>query len=890
MTNGTTDPSSIAAEVIELVADVLWRTSATWRFEYVSPAVERVLGWKVNEIVGRMADEFLDPAQVGTDNEARLRNGDVVAMRVQMRCADGGTKWVENRIVAVFGPAGEVVGYAGVGRDIEAQAATERELVERRRRMEVLLERGSDVVVEGDNRGVIVWCTDSVTDFLGWSPSDVIGREAVAFVHPDDIPTARAAQAEVLARRDAHFEVRFRSSDGSYRWTSVVLRPLFDDAGDVVGRVAGWHSIDEELRIREVLRANEEHLRFLVDNVSDVVVQQVDGVPTFISRSITTMLGWEPEDLLGKPVDAYWHPDDRALAASMSGRLHELGSLRHVLRMQHKDGGYRWIEAMARPVVGPDGRPAAVGVMRDITDRIDAEQALERASERDRLIAELASDVFAMFAPDGSIQWVSGNTVELLGVEPGELLGQNGALLFREADQASSAAHRRVLEAGGVVRGLVQIVRPDGQLRWVDRRSRAVFDDAGAVRYFATSWRDAQAEVESRETLARSERAANDANSAKTGFLSRMSHELRTPLNAVLGFAQLLAMDDLDPGQRESVDHILVGGRHLLELINEVLDITRIEAGRMSLSPELVLGSEVIAEALKLVTPLGAQHGVTIAPFAGSDCGAQLLVDRQRTIQVLLNLLGNAIKYNRPGGSVSVTCGHGSPGEVVIEVHDTGIGIAPDDLSRLFAPFERLDAAARGVEGTGIGLALSRALAEMMGGRIEVRSTLGEGSVFTLVLPEAPPRSPLDDTARAASAETADTGAGAGLPVRMRVLYIEDNPASGVLMQSVLGRRPGVQLDVVTTAAAGLDRAVTQRPDLVLLDLHLPDMAGDDVLRRLRTDPRTSTMPVVVVSADATPDTRSRLVRLGADGFVSKPIDIAELMVWIDGPSRRRGG
>lgn len=873
-----------ADAILDAVPDVIWHADADWRLDYVSPSVTGVLGWEPAQLLGRRAAELVDQAEVGDDNDARLRAGKVVTLRGHLQRADGSWVWVENRVVAAFDGDGSVVGYSGVARNVEEQVAAELELAESRRRTQMLLEHGSDVVIEGDNDGVLRYVTDSIVNVLGWQPSEIVGRSVAFIVCPDDMPTIRHAQEEVLAGREVRFEARFRTRDDRPVWMSVLLRPLFDADGAVVGRAAGWRNIDTERRMRDELRASEEHFRFLVENASDVVVQEVEGVPTYVSESITAMLGWSPSDLVGASPSEFWHPEDRPSADDMRAQVHDGAAMRRTMRMRHRDGGHRWIEVSARSVQQPDGRRGAVGTLRDVTDREDARQALAEASERDRLIAELASDVFAMFGADGIVAWASGNTVALLGVAPDELVGMNGRDLFAAEDPAVALQHRAALEAGETVHGLVELVRPDGARRWVDRRSRAVFDDDGAVRYFATSWRDAQSEVEYRRALEVSERAANEANRAKTSFLSRMSHELRTPLNAVLGFAQLLALDELRPEQASSVEQIMLGGRHLLDLINEVLDISRIEAGRMSLSPEVVKGAEVIREAIELVRPLGAEHGITVVSFDDAGCGAHLLVDRQRTIQVLLNLLGNGIKYNRPGGRVWVVCREVSSGEVAIEVHDEGLGIAADDLPRLFEPFERLDAAARGVEGTGIGLALSKALAEMMGGRLDAASTLGVGSVFTLVLPAA---RPVEPRVTGDAVESTD----APLVVApLRVLYLEDNPASVALMESVLARRPAVQLQVATSAAAALDAVSTSAPDLVLLDLHLPDMSGEDVLRRLRTSARTATVPVVVVSADATPDVRNRLIRLGADGFIPKPIDLTAVLEWVDRPARHRSG
>lgn len=381
------------------------------------------------------------------------------------------------------------------------------------------------------------------------------------------------------------------------------------------------------------------------------------------------------------------------------------------------------------------------------------------------------------------------------------------------------------------------------------------------------------------------------ANRSKSEFLSRMSHELRTPLNAVLGFAQLLELEDLTPSQRESVDQILKGGRHLLTLIDEVLDISRIETGRLPLSPEAVPVVDALEEVLALMRPLAERHGISLVIEEPGACEAHAFADRQRLKQILLNLLSNAVKYNRVGGRAWVTC-RATPDRVAISVHDTGPGIAEEDLDRLFAPFERLGADRSDVEGTGIGLALSRRLAEAMGCTLTVESEPGRGSTFTLDLPrvEAPDRR-LERLGHL-RAESAGAGLGAaaadgdgeasggggdgrgGEPI---VLYIEDNPSNYKLVERLVARR-NLRLLPAAHGRLGLDLARQHRPAAVLLDLHLPDLPGEEVLRELRDDPATAHIPVLVVSADATPGQVQRLLAAGAAAYLTKPIDAAELL------------
>jgi len=368
------------------------------------------------------------------------------------------------------------------------------------------------------------------------------------------------------------------------------------------------------------------------------------------------------------------------------------------------------------------------------------------------------------------------------------------------------------------------------------------------------------------------------ANEAKTEFLSRMSHELRTPLNAILGFAQLLELEEAprSADEDESVGQILKAGRHLLALINEVLDISRIEAGRLGLSPEAVALTEVVEEAVGLIRPLADQRGIVLDLSEMGEDPMHALADRQRLAQVLINLLSNAVKYDEPGGTVAVAVSGGG-GRVRVAVRDTGPGIAADDLDRLFVPFERLAAADTATEGTGLGLALSHRLVVAMGGRLEVESKRGRGSTFTVTLPAAAPAPDPDPLTPAPGLPVAERPG----PAR-RVVYIEDNLSNRRLVERVLGRHGNVELLAAASGKEGHRLVRATLPDLVLLDLHLPDAGGEEVLAWLREDPATRPIPVVVVSADATPRHVERLRDAGAAAYLTKPIDVRLLLETLD--------
>jgi len=369
--------------------------------------------------------------------------------------------------------------------------------------------------------------------------------------------------------------------------------------------------------------------------------------------------------------------------------------------------------------------------------------------------------------------------------------------------------------------------------------------------------------------------AAERANRAKSAFLSRMSHELRTPLNAILGFGQILETEVLGES-RAHVGHIVDAGQHLLGLIDEILDLARLEAGHISVTPTTMDAHEALQDVAVLLAPVAADAGVviTVPPSSGP---VWVTADPQRLKQVVINLVGNAIKYGASGGICRLELGQREDGVVSLGVCDEGPGVPPELQERLFAPFDRLDAEGGTIPGSGLGLALSRGLVEAMGGRLEVDSGVGRGTSCRVRLraTSAPAHhEPAAASARSARLESAAT---AGL-----VLYIEDNASNVRLVESILGRRPGVQLAVATDGAIGVRLAQQARPDLVLLDMHLPGEDGESVLAELRSDHRTADLPVVVVSADASPDRIARLREAGVGDYLTKPIDVARFLEVLD--------
>lgn len=519
----------------------------------------------------------------------------------------------------------------------------------------------------------------------------------------------------------------------------------------------------------------------------------------------------------------------------------------------------------------------AAGLERSIRYAVSHHQAL-----RDLQVSEERYELAVGAANDGIWDWdMSANRI-YFSTRFYEILGLSESGADADPERWLSLVHEddlaRVRDAidehvGGATPQLQvehRMRHADGGCRWVLSRGLAVLDSNGVTCRIAGSMSD----ITDRKLAERAEQdarvEAEHANQAKSEFLSRVSHELRTPLNAILGFGQLLDLDDLDAGQREAVTQILKGGRHLLELINEVLDISRIESRTMSLSLEPVHLGSALADALSLIRPLAdkAQVRLNADPTRLQDLYVR--ADQQRLQQVLINLLSNAVKYNRPGGAIIVRYRRRpNTQRVTVTVTDTGHGMTSEQLTRLFEPFDRLGAETSSIEGTGLGLSLAKGLVEAMGGTISGDSQPDVGTTMTLELDSSTP-----PTHEATTDGRAATQAHVPTADHRTILYIEDNLSNLKLVRRLLANAPQTRLIPAMQGKLGIDLAHRHQPDLIILDLHLPDMHGRDVLAHLKRDPATAPIPVVIISADATPGQVNLLDASGAAAYLTKPIDI----------------
>ena len=704
------------------------------------------------------------------------------------------------------------------------------------------------------------------------------------------------AEREIRAGRSYQQEFRCYSQDGALHWlsenvrvetvsegrwrcigvcTDVTERKLAEEATRAMTRGAQcllWYAFVEE---------RPDGLYWDVKMADEEAAQQFFPVvqPPGMSYNHASARARLPEDDAAMGV--------RARAALLGGQR----EYTQQFRCLRADGEWRWQSETVRVEALSPGRWHCVGVCTDITEQKRAEE------ERDRFFT-LSLDLLCVMAPDWRFVRLNPAFETLLGYTRDELMARPLLDFVHPDDREITIARIASVQAGSSEPHFEnRYLCRDGSCRWFAWTTTAfqgflysVGHDITLIKEAKDTLRKANEELEARVAqrtaqimeanaqLVAAKNEAERANHAKSEFLSRMSHELRTPLNAILGFGQILDAQTLTSLQKESVQYILNGGRHLLGLINEILDLARVEAGHIDLSPEPIALTELVCESCALIRPLAAENDIHLDADASFLGKSHVLADRQRLKQALINLLSNAIKYNHRGGKVRLY-GFPCPGSrVCIAVQDTGPGIRPEDQQRLFLPFERLNASS-GVEGTGLGLAMAQRLVTAMGGSLTLESLPGEGSTFFLELPLVPspeeipvaPPGGADETAQGRSAQRNAT-----------VLYIEDNPSNMRLMEVLLQNRPGMALLPAMLGREGLDLARRQELDLILLDLNLPDISGQEVLARLQASALTRDIPVIVLSADATTDQIARLKSAGARAYLTKPLEVTAFLHTLD--------
>ena len=885
---------------------------------FANPAFTRITGYERQDVVGRNC-RFLqgpdtDPAEVEEIRQAVLARRPYKGTLRNYR-KDGTPFWNELTINPVFDEAGRLINFVGLQSDVTAQA----EVLEALKRSELRFARMTanvpgmvfQLLLHEDGTAEFPYVSEGCRELFGQEPAQMRPDACTLLdlIHEEDIGEFLASLNRSKESGEAWaWEGRYHAAEGEIRYLQGAARPERRTDGDtlwdgllldITTRKRAEHEI--AARARQSAAVAELGQRALA---STDYLQLAEAAAELVTRTLGIELCAVSEMLAGsnelvvragagfeRPIAGLVVP---AGTGSMGGFtilkdtpliIEDLeketrcqlkvpwlengaaSSLSVVIRGREQPVGSLCIAARhARAFSSEDTNflQAVANVLATAMDRSRDEQALRKSEARNAAILETALDGIITVDHMGRIVEFNPAAEKTFGFARAEVLEMPFHALVPAAQDISSPKLRERTEQSAR--------HANGSRPTVEMAVTRI--PVEGLPLFTAHLRDIGARKLTEAALHQAKEEAERANAAKSEFLSRMSHELRTPLNAILGFGQLLQMQQLPPAQNDRIGHIVTAGRHLLSLINEVLDIARIEAGRVELSLEPVRLSEALGEALDLIRPLAAQANVKLHTM-GEDHplhGEHVMADRQRFKQVLLNLLSNAVKYNREGGDVRLKCVGQDGDRLRVCIEDTGQGIPPENMSRLFVAFDRLGAENSTVQGTGLGLALTKRLIEAMGGTVGVQSTPGQGTTFWIELPR---------TASMLEVHTRQRREKGGAPQAMEklstihtVLYIEDNLSNLALITHLLDEHPEIRLITAMRGWEGVEKAREHQPELILLDLHLPDIPGWDVLAELQKDERTSGIPVIAVSADATPRQIERLMKAGARAYLTKPLEV----------------
>jgi PAS domain S-box-containing protein len=782
-----------------------------------------------------------------------------------------------------------------------------------------------------DEKGVIQLFNVGAERMLGYTALEVVDKITPADISdPQEVVArARALSLELAtvitpgfealvfkASRGIEdiYELTYIRKDGSRFPAVVSVTALRDDLGGIIGYLLiGTDNTARKQAEEALLKAGAlQNAIFNSENFSSIATDE-KGVIQLFNVGAERMLGYTALEVVDKitPADisdpreviararalslelaTVITPGFEALVFKASRGIEDIYELTYIRKDGSRFPAVVSVTALRGDLGGIIGY-LLIGTDNTARKQVEAEQRQLDQRLRDqqfytRSLIESNIDALITTDPAGIITDVNKQMEALTGCTRDELIGAPFKNYFTDPERAE-AGIKRVLSGGKVTDYELTARARDGKETVVsynattfhdrDRKLQGVF---AAARDVTERKRFEHALQENNVELERAKAAAEKANLAKSDFLSSMSHELRSPLNAILGFAQLINSDSPPPTptQTASIDQILHAGWYLLELINEILDLAQIESGKLALSREPTSLSEVMLECQAMIEPQGQKRGIKMT-FPQSAIPYFVDADRTRLKQVLINLLSNAIKYNQANGTVVVDYIASTPGRLRVSVRDSGAGLTPDMLMQLFQPFNRLGRESSREEGTGIGLVMSKRLVELMGGTIGVASTVGSGSVFWFELNAvgAPELGDAADLARPAAITQAPVQSGA--PLRT-LLYVEDNPANLKLVEQLIDRRPDMRLLVAGDGDLGVQLALANHPEVILMDINLPGISGIEALKILREDPTTAHIPVVALSANAMPRDIEKGLQAGFFRYLTKPIKVNEFMDTLD--------
>jgi len=826
--------------------------------------------------------EFVGAFQRALKERAPFRN------EGRHRRADGEWRWVESYAVPRISSGGEFLGFVGTSKDITERKRAQNALRESEERFRIMADGCPAALWVTNAQGGTQFLNREVKEFFGASREHLERGEWQFLVHPDDLPEFAAAfQRAVRERGPFRAEVRFRHADGTWRWFTTHAEPRVSADGEFLGHVGLSFDITERKRAEQALRESEERFRNMADGCPEAMwVTNADGSNNFLNRACREFSGTNYEQVVKGNWRSMVHPEDaEEYLGAIQRAVREHTNFKGEARLRRADGEWRWGVTHAVPRFSQSSEYLGhIGLSLDITERKQAEQALRTSEEKFRQLAENIREVFWMMDPASGKFLYVGPAYEQVWGRTCDSVYQNPASWLAAIHPDDLERSRRLFASqmqGEPVENEYRIRTPDGEEKWIRSRAFPVRDEGGKLIRVVGIAEDITERKRYEAELIEAREGADAANRAKSCFLANMSHEIRTPMNGVIGMLQLLALTDLSKEQRHYAAVAESSGQALLALIDQILDLSRIEARKATLENRSFNLRDVIEEVVQLLSVQANAKGLPVHCYISPEIPPLVVGDAHRLRQVLTNLTANAVKFTERGvvalDAAMESQGNGSA-TVRFTVTDTGIGIRQSQAAALFSPFTQADVSTtRKYGGTGLGLAISKQIVEMMGGTIGVDSREGRGSAFWFTavfeLAHQPaPASERQDVPRGAPAKPAQKKATAP------ILVVEDNSTSRNVALAQL-QKLGYQASAVSNGADAVRAVESGGFGLVLMDCQMPVMDGFEAARRIRSSsqPAIAGIPIVAVTADAMQEDRERCLREGMNGYLAKPVKLEPL-------------
>ncbi|MEI6694900.1 MAG: CHASE domain-containing protein [Bacteroidota bacterium] len=792
---------------------------------------------------------------------------------------DGNIRNIRALAIVERDSAGKALKLVGTNWDITEQKMAETILVQTRQNYETFFNTIDDFLFVLDEEGNIIHTNNTVNHRLAYSKEELL-HQSVLMVHPAERrEEAGRIVGEMLAGTADFCPVPLITKSNEYIPVETRVKPGFWDGKPVIFGVSKDVS---KIKLSEEKFSKAFHSNSALMAISGFE----DGVFIDVNDVFMTTLEYSREEIIGKTAKDLNLFSDKEVRNSITEKLKKHQAIREIEIDANTKSGAKITGLFSAELIYVGKDLCLLTVMVDITKRKQAEEALQSKMAMLEAQKNATLDGILVVADNQQRLLLNRRMIEIFNVPQYIVDNENDALLLEHVVGLTRYPEKFLEKVMYLYNHQNETSRDEIELKSgmiLDRYSAPVIGADGKSYGRIWSFRDITVNKHAEIEITKARNEAEKANLAKSEFLSRMSHELRTPMNSILGFSQLLNMSELLPAQKKGVNHILSSGKHLLKLINEVLDISRIESGAFSISLEPVQLSGIIRDICDIIQPLANVKKIKINLIDFPDDQLFVKSDAQRLVQVLLNLLNNAVKYNRMDGSIDIAVIKNAvivseKPMVRIAITDTGFGISPMDIPKLFKPFERIGAENTEIEGSGLGLAVVKKLMDAMNGIVGIESEVGKGSCFWIDLP-------LCESQQETAGDINRINYTNPLKnSKMQcILYVEDNFSNIELVEQILAsQRSNIQFITTMFGKTAIDLAIENTPDLIFLDLNLPDIHGSEVMRLLQNEERTKSIPIVIISADAMPHQIEKLLKTGAQNYLTKPLDVLNFLKVVD--------